>query len=215
MQQASIVSQNIKRWGFYWVTQIVTVTCHIFGEKKIYITDSYKDKIWLHTIIISIVDSQKATSDWEERQNLYFYSPPLSPLYRTVNKLTEIVTSFPFSSSRFAPHSSGLNFFFPVSSISNVFLVPLFCKGCCPGYKNKCVTNYCHPHHLKAAIPHMLAWLYFKMNCHQNIKLHHSFIYLYQTRIVIHNTSLNINILRLLSSYIFKPLQRFIMKILT
>ena len=51
------------------------------------------------------------------------------------------------------------------------------------------------------------------MNCHQNIKLHHSFIYLYQTRIVIHNTSLNIRVLTLLSSYIFKPMQCFIMQI--
>ena len=62
----------------------------------------------------------------------------------------------------------------------------------------------------KATIPHMLAWVYFKMHCHQNIKLNHSFIYLYQTRILIHYTSLNIKVLTLLSSYIFKTLQHFI-----
>ena len=38
-------------------------------------------------------------------------------------------------------------------------------------------------------LPHMAVWVYFKMNFHQNMKLHHSFIYLYQTRILIHNTS--------------------------
>ena len=33
---------------------------------------------------------------------------------------------------------------------------------------------------LKATIPHIVAWLYFEMNFHQNMKLHHSLIYLYQ-----------------------------------
>ena len=38
----------------------------------------------------------------------------------------------------------------------------------------------------KATIPHMLVWVYFDRNFHQNIKkLHHSFI-LYQTGILIH-----------------------------
>ena len=43
----------------------------------------------------------------------------------------------------------------------------------------------------------------------KNIKLHHNFIYLYQTTILIHNTGINIKVLTLLSSYIFKLLQRF------
>ena len=36
----------------------------------------------------------------------------------------------------------------------------------------------------------MMVCAYFKMNGHRNIKLHHSFIHLYQTRILIHNASL-------------------------
>ena len=34
----------------------------------------------------------------------------------------------------------------------------------------------------------------FEMNCHENIKFHHSFIYVYQTKILIHNISLNIKV---------------------
>ena len=40
-----------------------------------------------------------------------------------------------------------------------------------------------------------------KQKCHRNIKFHHRFIYPYQTRILMHNTSLNIKVLRLLPSY--------------
>ena len=56
----------------------------------------------------------------------------------------------------------------------------------------------------KATIPHILAWV------HQNIKLHPSFIYLYQTRILIQNISLNIKLSILLSINILKALQRFL-----
>ena len=59
---------------------------------------------------------------------------------------------------------------------------------------------------IKATISHIVIWVHFKMNCHQNMKLHHSFIYLYQTRIFIANMSLKIQVLILLSSYIFKAL---------
>ena len=47
------------------------------------------------------------------------------------------------------------------------------------------------------------------------MNLHHSVIYLHQTRILIQNTSLNIKFLTLLPSYIFKPLQRFTTYVLT
>ena len=43
-------------------------------------------------------------------------------------------------------------------------------------------------------IPHKVVWVYFKMNCHQNMKLHNSFIYLYHTKILIHIICLNIKV---------------------
>ena len=48
------------------------------------------------------------------------------------------------------------------------------------------------------------------MNCHQNVKLHYNFVYLYQIGILIHDTSLKIKLLILLFSCIFKLWQHFV-----
>ena len=49
----------------------------------------------------------------------------------------------------------------------------------------------------KATIPHMVVRVYNKMNCHQNIKLHNSFMYQSST------TLYNVNIDKFLPIYIY------------
>ena len=56
---------------------------------------------------------------------------------------------------------------------------------------------------LKAPNPHIVAWWYFKLNCHQNLQEHDNFIHLYQTKILIEKISFDIKVLILLSSFIF------------
>ena len=56
---------------------------------------------------------------------------------------------------------------------------------------------------LKAPNPHIVAWWYFKINCHQSIQEHDSFIHVYQTKILIEKINFDIKVLILLSSFMF------------
>ena len=58
---------------------------------------------------------------------------------------------------------------------------------------------------IKAPNPHIVAWLYFEINRHENIQEHDIFIHLYQTIIILIETiSFDIKV----SALIFKALQR-------